>query len=166
MAVINPFNLSIPDAESHLRLFLRDSELGFGIATIFEVAAKLKAICESDDENSKYNWADIRTLIAIHARNDTVLNLASRLAMTKQALNKILRKLIAEDLVIITTDRRDKRRKILQLSVNGTNELARITTPMRDIIARAYRNAGADAVYGSDQVLWAILGESHIAKNI
>ena len=162
MAVNNPFNATEPDTTKHSRLFLRDDELDFGLATIFEVAAKLKAICESDEKNAKYNWAEIKALIAINAKNDTVLNLASRLAITKQALTKILRKLEEENLIERSDDRRDKRRKLLKLSVSGQSELSDISSKMRATLARAYRNAGAEAVFGSDQVLWAILGDKHI----
>ena len=165
MAVINPFDLSIPDIETHSRLYLRDSELDFGIATIFEVSAKLKSVCEDNPQNSKYSWAEIRALIAIHAKSDTVLNLASRMAITKQALTKILRKLENMGLIVRTPDRRDKRRTLLTLSDTGQSEVLRISVPMRNIIARAYRNAGADAVYGSDQVLWSVLGEVRGSKS-
>lgn len=166
MAVNNPFNTSRFGSNSFTRLFLKDEELQIGLATILEVAAKLKSVFDSNSELYNISWAEMKVLLAIGAKKDTVLNLASRLAITKQSLTKILNSLEYKNLIDKIDDSRDKRRKILTLTFNGKKTLEAASENMRAILAKSYRVAGHEAVFGADQVLWAILGENYSAHKI
>jgi DNA-binding MarR family transcriptional regulator len=157
MAVIHPFNASTPNTETYSRLFLREEELQFGLAAMFEVVARLKELSALEREKFGLTWADAKTLIAIGAKSDTVLNLAMRLSVTKQAFTKTLRELEKSGLITRVDDKRDRRRKTISLTKKGQETEKQVSAAMREALAQAYRNAGAEAVYGSDQVLWAIL---------
>ena len=157
MAVKNPFTAISPDSENYSRLFLRDEELQIGLAAIFEAAAKLKNQSQTNRERLGFNWSDAKVLVALGAKPDSVLNLALRLDVTKQALTKTLRTLEQNGLLARQTDRRDKRRQILNLTELGKEKNSELGQDMRALLTRAYRQSGAEAVYGSDQVLWALL---------
>ncbi len=157
MAVINPFNYTTPDTESYSRLFLRQEELQYGIAALFEAVAKLKSIAYDECIKLGYSWADVTLIIALGAKPDTVLNLATRLSVTKQALTKTIRNLEELQIIARKLDNRDKRRNHLSLTKKGIEANNSISKIMRSSLAKAYRMAGAEAVFGSDQVLWSII---------
>lgn len=165
MAAIHPFNKTSPDTSTYSRLFLRDEELQFGLASLFEAIGVLKSLCDEQREENNLSWAEVKTLISINAKPDSVLNLGQRLSVTKQALTKTLRKLENENLISRSDDRRDKRRKIIIITQLGQNILQKTIAPMRNNLAMSYKNAGADSVYGFDQVLWAIIGGKNTGKN-
>lgn len=164
MAVIHPFNASTPNTETYSRLFLREEELQFGLAAIFEVAATLKNLCANDCAKFDLNWAEAKAIITIGAKADTVLNLGHRLAVTKQAFTKTLRSLEKRKILARIDDPRDKRRKIISLTDLGREIERDFGVNMRAALAQAYRNVGADAVFGSDQVLWSIIALSQSGK--
>jgi DNA-binding MarR family transcriptional regulator len=157
MAVIHPFNATTPNNETYSRLFLREDELQFGLAAIFEVASALKNLCAQDQAKFDLNWAEAKAIITIGAKADTVLNLGHRLAVTKQAFTKTLRNLEKRKILARIDDPRDKRRKIVSLTELGREIERDFGANMRTALAHAYRNVGADAVYGSDQVLWSLI---------
>jgi len=164
MAVIHPFNATTPNNETYSRLFLREDELQFGLAAIFEVAAVLKNMCADDCNNAQINWAEAKAIIAIGAKADTVLNLAKRMAVTKQAFTKTLRNLEKRQILARIDDSRDRRRKVISLTELGREVERELGNAMRGVLAEAYRNVGADAVFGSDQVLWSIIATSKPPK--
>ncbi len=154
-------NATIPHSENYSFLYLREEELHFGLCAMFEAIAALKAIGESQRQKANLSWADAQALIMISAKPDTVLSLASRLNVTKQAFTKTLRILESNQYVVRKQDRVDKRRNLIAISESGTNCLLKLTHDMKIAIARARRNAGAEAVYGSDQVLWSIIEDEN-----
>lgn len=157
MAVNNPFTKNSPDSENYSRLFLRKEELQIGIVAIFEAAAKLKN--QSANARAKYgiSWAEAKVLVSLGAKEDSVLNLCLRLDVTKQAMTKTLRALEQRELIQRKADRRDRRKQILSLSAKGIVLNDDLGRDMRTLLTRAYRQSGADSVFGSDQVLWSIL---------
>lgn len=157
MAVNNPFTANSPDTEAYSSLFLREDELQIGLVTIFEAAARLKTIGENSRGETNLNWAEIKAIISVGAKPDSVMNLAQRLGVTKQALTKTLRALEANGFISRKNDKRDKRRQIICLTAKGSTIERRISDKMRSHLARAYRSAGKDAVFGADQVLWSLL---------
>lgn len=157
MAVDNPFTAISPDSEIYSRLFLRDEELQIGLAAIFEAASKLKSQSQTMRDKLGLTWAEAKVLIALGAKADSILNLALRLDVTKQALTKTLRTLEQKGYLERKTDRRDKRRQLMSLTSHGEEIKSELGRDMRALLTRAYRLSGADAVYGCDQVLWAIL---------
>jgi DNA-binding MarR family transcriptional regulator len=138
------------------RLYLREDELVAGIATLFEAAAALKTVGESQRGQADLSWAELRTLLALARRGDTVMGLAHRLSVTKQALARTLEALESAGRIERRADPRDRRRRLTVLTHAGEALVAASTGAMRQRLAQAYRAAGGDSVAGSDRVLGLI----------
>lgn len=87
----------------------------------------------------------------------TVAGLLDILQVTKQSLNRVLRQLIAEGLVVSTVGERDRRERNLRLTQAGEaleNEMSQL---QRRRIRRAYETAGPEAVAGFRAVMQQII---------
>ncbi|MCZ6466660.1 MAG: MarR family transcriptional regulator, partial [Alphaproteobacteria bacterium] len=81
------------------------------------------------------------------------------LKITKQSLSRVLSQLVREEFVAQRTDSGDRRRRMLYLMPKG-EELERLLTERQSRrIARAFREAGAEAVEGFRTVLRGIINE-------
>lgn len=140
------------------RLYLREEELLAGVATLFEAAAVLKTASGPARTGSHLTWAELRVLMALSVAEDTVMGLAYRLSVTKQALTRNLDDLETRGLIRRTADRRDRRRRITGLTPHGLELLTGATAAMRQRLAQAYRSAGTEAVAGCDRVISALVG--------
>ncbi|MGE4562437.1 MAG: MarR family transcriptional regulator [Rhodospirillales bacterium] len=89
----------------------------------------------------------------------TVSQLLGILKITKQSLSRVLGQLIDDGYVVKESDCGDRRRRLLSLTAKGAELLTQLTTRQSDRIARAYREAGADAVEGFCTVLRGIINE-------
>jgi DNA-binding MarR family transcriptional regulator len=141
-----------------MRLYLREEELDAGLAMVFDAAASLKAAAEPDRRALDLSWADARALSAAARAAETVLGLAARLAVTKQALAKTLAGLERRGLLERVADVRDGRRRVVRLTDAGQAAERALAAAMRARLANAYRSAGDEAVAGCDRVLRAVAG--------
>lgn len=89
----------------------------------------------------------------------TVAGLLDILQVTKQSLNRVLRQLIDEGLVISEVGKEDRRERNLHLSEAGQELEARLSELQRDRFRRAYRTVGPEAVAGFRQVLEVMINE-------
>lgn len=138
------------------RLYLRDEELLAGLAALMDATAALKAASEPRRREFDLSWADLRALLAAAQGDQTIMDLAARLSVTKQALTKTIDGLEARRLVVRERDRRDGRRRLVRPTGAGEALLRDATQAMRARLGEAYRAVGGEAVAGSDQVLAAI----------
>lgn len=83
----------------------------------------------------------------------SVGDLLGHLGVTKQSLGRVLGRLIEEGLVEQRAAPDDRRRRLLTLSELGAALERRLTERQRAAFARAYRQAGAEAVEGFRKVL-------------
>ncbi len=83
----------------------------------------------------------------------TVAELLAILKVTKQSLSRVLSQLVAEEYVRQVKGSRDRRQRLLYLTEKGETLFARLSGPQKARFARAFRNAGADAVAGYRKVL-------------
>lgn len=83
----------------------------------------------------------------------TVSELLAILKITKQSLSRVLGQLVRERFIYQDQDREDRRKRPLTLTDAGWELERRISQDQRIRIARAYREAGPDAVAGFRQVL-------------
>ena len=89
----------------------------------------------------------------------TVSQLLAILKITKQSLSRVLGQLVREGFVVQRSDDADLRRRLLYLTAKA-EELERLLTEKQSArIARAYREAGAEAVEGFRTVLRGIINE-------
>jgi DNA-binding MarR family transcriptional regulator len=139
-------------------LFLREEELRQAIEMLFfayrDFTSEPDAILARLDLGRAHH-----RVIYFVGRNPgiTVTELLGILKITKQSLSRVLGQVVAEAYVVQTTDTKDRRKRLLQLTEKGV-ELERVlTSNQRKRIARAYRDAGAEAVQGFRRVLHGII---------
>ena len=88
----------------------------------------------------------------------TVSELLGILQITKQSLNRVLGQLIAQGYVEQRQGTRDRRQRLLTLTRAGRTLEEQVSADQRARIAKAYREAGAEAVEGFRKVLLGIIG--------
>lgn len=89
----------------------------------------------------------------------TVSGLLKLLRITKQSLSRVLADLVALEMIEQTPGLRDRRRRHLRLTAKGLEVERDLTAQQRALLARAYRQAGAEAVDGFRKVLLGLITE-------
>jgi DNA-binding MarR family transcriptional regulator len=88
-----------------------------------------------------------------------VNDLLATLGVTKQALHGPLRQLVEEGLVEVAPDADDRRGRCLSLTGEGRALESRLSATQRDIMARVFRQQGAEAEAGWRQIMAALANE-------
>ena len=139
-------------------LFLTDEQLRKGIEAMFFAYRGFTADPDRILAQKSYGRAHHRALHFIHrSPGTTVNNLLSILGVTKQSLNRVLRSLIEDGLVISSVGQKDKRERHLHLTPAGAVLERALSDAQRDRMRSAYRAAGPAAVVGFRQVLEAMM---------
>jgi DNA-binding MarR family transcriptional regulator len=81
------------------------------------------------------------------------------LGITKQSLNRVLKALIAKELVTLTQGQKDRRQRLLNMTPAGLQLSEQLAAAQRARFATAYRNAGPEAVDGFRRVLSGLRNE-------
>jgi DNA-binding MarR family transcriptional regulator len=89
----------------------------------------------------------------------TVGELLGILRITKQSLNRVLGQLVRQGFVIQRPGARDRRQRLLELTVKGRELEHQLSEPQRARVAGACRQAGAQAVEGFRAVLLGIIAD-------
>ena len=89
----------------------------------------------------------------------TVSELLDILRITKQSLSRVLSQLIREGFVTQRPGTQDRRQRLLTLTDKGRALERELSEEQRARIARAYRQAGAEAVEGFRTVLTNLINE-------
>ena len=87
----------------------------------------------------------------------TVTALLDVLGITKQSLNRVLRRLIDDGFVRTRIGKRDRRERLLDLTAAGAGLEHRLAEVQRARMRAAYRMAGPEAVAGFHTVLEAMM---------
>lgn len=87
----------------------------------------------------------------------SVSDLLDILQITKQSLSRVLGQLVRDEFITQTKGTRDRRQRLLELTPKGRELESKLTASQRARIARAYRDAGADAVEGFRKVMLGIM---------
>jgi DNA-binding MarR family transcriptional regulator len=82
------------------------------------------------------------------------------LGITKQSLSRVLRDLTDRRLVAVRPGPSDRRQRLLTLTEAGSGLEAQLTEGQSRRLARAYRQAGAEAVEGFRKVLLGLIDEA------
>jgi DNA-binding MarR family transcriptional regulator len=141
-------------------LFLTEEEIRQGIELLFYAYRDFTS--DPDEILAGYGFgrAHHRVLHFVN-RNPgmTVTQLLAILRITKQSLARVLGALIEQGLVRQDRGARDRRQRLLFLTAEGEALERRVSAPQRDRVARAYREAGAEAVAGYRKVLAGLIDE-------
>ncbi|MDA7429937.1 MarR family transcriptional regulator [Primorskyibacter aestuariivivens] len=139
-------------------LFLTDEQLRQGIEAMFFAYRGFTADPDRILDEMAYGRAHHRAIHFINcAPGTTVNNLLNILGVTKQSLNRVLRRLIEDGLVESKVGRMDKRERHLFLTEEGKALESRLSDAQRARMRAAYRKAGPEAVAGFRQVLEAMM---------
>lgn len=141
-------------------LFLREEELRAGIELLFFAYRDFTA--EPDSLLARYGFGRAHhRVIYFVGRNPgiTVSELLGILRITKQSLSRVLRQLVDEGFILSRPGTSDRRQRLLELTDKGVVLERQLTEQQRRRIARAYREAGAEAVEGFRNVLAGMIDE-------
>lgn len=139
-------------------LFLRDEELRQGIEMLFYAYRDFTA--EPDAILAQYGFgrAHHRVIYFVgRYPGMAVSDLLGILQITKQSLSRVLGQLVREGFIIQTKGTEDRRQRLLQLTEKGADLERELTANQRARIAKAYRDAGVDAVEGFRKVMLGIM---------
>jgi len=141
-------------------LFLREEELRQGIELIFYAYRDFTAEPDAILARFKFGRAHHRVIYFV-GRNPgiTVSELLGILRITKQSLSRVLGQLVRDGFVIQKAGDRDRRQRLLELTPKGGELERQLSESQRQRIARAYREAGAEAVEGYRKVILGMINE-------
>ncbi len=142
-------------------LFLRDEELRQGIELMFYAYRDFTS--DPDEILKRYRFGRAHhRVIHFVGRNPgiTVAGLLKILRITKQSLSRVLGVLIEEGYVVQKQGSRDRRQRLLYLTDRGTELERQLSRPQKARVAKAYREAGAEAVAGYRKVLAGLIDEA------
>ena len=146
-------------------LFLREEELRQAIELLFFAYRDFTA--EPDQILADYGFGRAHhRVIYFVGRHPSIAvsELLQILGITKQSLSRVLGQLVTEEFIRQRPGQRDRRRRLLDLTEKGAALERQLTESQRRRIARAFRDAGAEAVDGFRGVLVNIMDESHRAR--
>lgn len=86
----------------------------------------------------------------------SVSELLAILQITKQSLSRVLSELVTKGFIHQKPGREDRRQRLLELTAKGVELERRLSENQRARIARAYREAGPEAVEGFRKVMLGI----------
>ncbi len=150
-------------------LFLREGELRQGIELLFYAYRDFTAEPDAILAKYKFGRAHHRAIYFVgRYPGTTVSELLGILRITKQSLSRVLGQLVREGFIEQRQGVRDRRQRLLHLTDKGValeNQLTdkgvalenQLTATQRELMARAYREAGADAVEGYRKVLAGLI---------
>ena len=154
--MVDGHSLRPPTGES--LLYLTDEQLRQGIEAMFFAYRGFTADPDRILAGMDYGRAHHRAIHFINrAPGTTVNNLLNILGVTKQSLNRVLRRLIEDGLVESRVGTQDKRERHLSLTEEGQQLESRLSDAQRARMRAAYKDAGPEAVAGFRQVLEAMM---------
>lgn len=141
-------------------LFLRDEELRQGIEMLFFAYRDFTAEPDAMLAKYKFGRAHHRVIYFVGRYPGlSVSDLLGILQITKQSLSRVLGQLVREKFITQTKGTRDRRQRLLELTPKGRELESQLTESQRARIARAYRDAGAEAVEGFRKVMLGIMSD-------
>ncbi|MEL6478976.1 MAG: MarR family transcriptional regulator [Pseudomonadota bacterium] len=141
-------------------LFLTDEQLRQGIELMFFAYRDFTSDPDQILAQRGYGRAHHRALHFIKRHEGiSIAGLLEILQVTKQSLNRVLRQLIEDGLVVSTPGTADRRQRLLSLSPAGEELERALSAPQRARLHRAYAEAGPEAVAGFRQVLEQMINE-------
>ncbi len=147
-------------------LYLRDEELKQGVDLLFHAFSEVFTTGDGALRAAGLGRAHRRALYFI-ARNPalSVAALLGILKITKQSLNRVLNDLLEGGYVERRPAPNDRRMRQLRLTAKGLELEEKLWEAQRPRLARAFRDAGPDAVAGFRRVLTGLSASDRRARN-
>jgi len=141
-------------------LFLRDADLRNAMELLYFAYRDFTAEPDSILNEYGFGRAHHRVIYFVGANPGMAVNdLLGILKITKQSLSRVLGQLLRENFIEQKTDIEDRRRRLLYLTDRGNELEALMSDKQSKLVARAYREAGAEAVDGFCTVMQGIINE-------
>ncbi|HEV2549328.1 MAG TPA: MarR family transcriptional regulator [Stellaceae bacterium] len=139
-------------------LFLREEELRQGIELLYYAYRDFTA--EPDAMLARYGFgrAHHRVIYFVGRHPQmTVSDLLGILRITKQSLSRVLGQLVRQGFIRQQPGDRDRRQRLLDLTEKGIELERQLSENQRQRVAKAYREAGGQAVEGFRKVMLGII---------
>lgn len=150
--------MNTPAKTSANPLFLRDEELRQGIEMLFYAYRDFIAEPDTILRRSGMGRAHHRVIYFVGRYPDaTVSALLDILQITKQSLSRVLSQLVREGYIKQDKGPQDRRQRLLRLTDKGRELERQLTEDQRARFARAYRDAGVEAVDGFRKVMLGLI---------
>jgi DNA-binding MarR family transcriptional regulator len=147
------------------QLFLREEDLRRGMELLFFAYRDFAAEPDGLLTRHKFGRAHHRVIYFVgRYPGISVTELLNILRITKQSLSRVLGQLVREGVVLQKPGPNDRRQRRLELTAKGSEIEDALTLRQRERFARAFRNAGAEAVEGFRQVLLQLVNERDQAR--
>ncbi len=139
-------------------LFLREEYLRQGIELLFFAYRDFTAEPDAILARHGFGRAHHRVIYFVGRHPGmTVTELLAILRITKQSLSRVLGALVDQGFVRQDADPTDRRRRLLHLTARGSALETELSAVQMRRVARAYREAGAEAVEGFRRVLLGVI---------
>lgn len=139
-------------------LFLREEYLRQGIELLFFVYRDFTAEPDAILARHGFGRAHHRVIYFVGRHPGmTVSELLAILRITKQSLSRVLGALVDQGFVRQDADPTDRRRRLLRLTERGSALETELSAVQMRRVARAYREAGAEAVEGFRRVMLGVI---------
>ena len=139
-------------------LYLKDEQIKEFIQLLYYAYRETSSDPKIILSKKFFGPAHLRALNLIESNPGINLGeLIFKLKVTKQSLNRVLRTLIQDGLVLNEVGVQDKRQRHLSLTVDGSELEQNLSNAQSDRMRAAYRQAGPDAVQGFRSVLEAMM---------
>jgi DNA-binding MarR family transcriptional regulator len=134
-------------------LYLRDDKLKETLNNFFLVYKNFENQILENATDNNLGIADIRCILVILLYPGITFNeLIIKLGITKQSLNRVLKILINEKMIIQQVNKKDKRMKNLFLSDESKKIINNLISPTIKEISNAFQKSGSEAVNGFNQI--------------
>lgn len=141
-------------------LYLRDAELRQGVELLFFAYRDFTSDPDTILERYDFGRAHHRVIHFVGRRPGLhVAELLRILRITKQSLSRVLKQLVERGFIVQETGREDRRQRLLYLTEAGAELERQLSRPQRERVARAFREAGPEAVAGYRKVLLGLIDE-------
>ena len=142
-------------------LYLRDDKLKETLNNFFLVYKNFENQILENTNDHNFGIADIRCILVILLYPGITFNeLMIRLGITKQSLNRVLKILISEKMVVQEINVKDKRMKNLFLSEASKKIVNSLVNPTIKEISRAFQKSGSEAVNGFNQTFSNLISKN------
>ena len=142
-------------------LYLRDDKLKETLNNFFLVYKNFENQILENTNDHNFGIADIRCILVILLYPGITFNeLMIRLGITKQSLNRVLKILISEKMVVQEINVKDKRMKNLFLSEASKKIVNSLVSPTIKEISRAFQKSGSEAVNGFNQTFSNLISKN------
>lgn len=139
-------------------LFLREEELRQGIELLFYAYRDFTSGPDAILASYGFGRAHHRVIYFVGRHPEmTVTELLGILKITKQSLSRVLSELVAQGFITQRAGERDRRQRLLGLTERGIELERQLSENQRVRVAKAYREAGAQAVEGFRKVMLGII---------